>query len=544
MDLKIIDGIDFLELVKCATDNLIKDVERINSLNVFPVPDGDTGTNMRMTLEGGITEPSAQNEKNLGVCAKNIAKGMILSGRGNSGVILSQFFKGISNGFKGLEKANAKEFANAFLEATKRSYQVVQNPTEGTILTVMREAGEFVSNNVNDDTTIPELLELYLNQARKTLAKTPELLPVLKKAGVIDSGGAGLCLVIEGMLLKSKGEEISSESILDQKEVFNKNSKLTYGYQLEFILQLQESKVNTSNFDIEKIKDYLNSAGKNLIIRLEDTKIYASITTFNPGQIITECRKYGELLKGQINNLDFDGEYNSIIEDNKKEEKPFKKFATISVANGSGLVEILKEMGIDVVVSGGQTMNTSTQDFIEAFKSLNAENIIVFPNNSNILMAAQMAVDNYSDANVYVVPTKTIAQGFSAASMLNFESNDINTILEELNDVIKNVSTIEVTYSVRDCTINDINIKKGDYICLYNNELIASSKDRVSALKEAFRVIDDFKEKEVMTILCGNDVSIEESDKIKNLAEAFNSSLEVYLVDGKQDIYSYIIGLE
>ena len=268
MDSKIIDGLDFLELVKCATENLIKDVERINSLNVFPVPDGDTGTNMRMTLEGGISEASAQNEKNLGVCSKNIAKGMILSGRGNSGVILSQFFKGISNGFKGLEKANAKEFANAFLEATKRSYQVVQNPTEGTILTVMREAGEFVSNNVNEDTTIPELLELYLSQAKKTLDKTPELLPVLKKAGVIDSGGAGLCLVIEGMLLRSKGEKISEESILDKKETFNKNSLLTYGYQLEFILQLQESKVNTSKFKIDKVKDYLNSTGKNLTIRL------------------------------------------------------------------------------------------------------------------------------------------------------------------------------------------------------------------------------------------------------------------------------------
>ncbi|MCR5232066.1 MAG: DAK2 domain-containing protein [Acholeplasmatales bacterium] len=552
MDLYRIDGQDLVKLVVMGARALANDFERINALNVFPVPDGDTGTNMKMTIEGGAHEGLKNKDKNIGAVAKSIARGMVLSARGNSGVITSQFFKGLSLGLEGKDSVNVREFANAMISGTKKSYSVVQNPTEGTILTVMREAGDLALEHLNDDTTLPEYLKIYLEEAKVSLEHTPELLDVLKKAGVIDSGGAGFCLIIEGMLKASLGEEIvagesSSTTIVDNSG-FDANSELTWGYCTEFILQLQNSKVDPLTFDLNIITEYLETIGNSIVSFKDDDLVKVHVHTFDPGLVLTEMRKYGEFVTIKIENMNINhSENNEIIASSQEVEEPkmkHKKYASVAVANGEGLVRSFKDMGVDEVVTGGQTMNTSTQDFLNAFEKLNADYILVFPNNGNIVMAAKQAAENYTKAKVYVVPTKTIAEGYSAVSMLNFDLDDIDQIMAEEIETIKNVSTLEVTYSIRNTEIDGIKIKKGDYICIYNGKLVASKKDRIEAVKEALRKIENFEEKQVLTILCGQDVKIEECDVIREFAETLNSYIEVYPLKGNQDIYSYIIGVE
>ena len=552
MILNKVDGQDYVSLIVAGARSLANDVDRINALNVFPVPDGDTGTNMKMTIEGGASQGLGNKETNLGAISKNIARSMVLSARGNSGVITSQFFKGLSIGFEGKENVDVKGFAEAMLEGTKKSYSVVQIPTEGTILTVMREAGEAAYKALTDSMTLPEYLKIYLEAAKVSLEHTPELLAVLKEAGVIDSGGAGFCLIIEGMLKASLGEEVLSSkdsniSVVDNSG-FNADSELTWGYCTEFILQLQNSKVDIPNFDLKIIQDYLKTIGNSIVSFKDEDLVKVHVHTFDPGLVLTEMRKYGEFITIKIENMNVQHtENNEIVASSQEvEEKPLehKKYASVAVANGEGLVRSFKEMGVDEVVTGGQTMNTSTEDFLNAFHKIDAEYILVFPNNGNIVMAAKQAQENYDKAKVYVIPTKTIAEGYSAVSMLNYEIDDIDEIVKTEIEVVKNVSTLEVTYSIRDTEINGIKIKKGDYICIYNGDLIASDKDRVSAVKKSLKKISDFSDKQVMTILCGQDVKIEECDSIREFAETLNSYIEVYPLKGNQDIYSYIIGIE
>ena len=552
MILNKVDGQDYVSLVVAGARSLANDVDRINALNVFPVPDGDTGTNMKMTIEGGASSGLGMKETNHGIISKNMARSMVLSARGNSGVITSQFFKGLSIGFEGKESVDVKGFAEAMLEGTKKSYSVVQIPTEGTILTVMREAGEAAYKALTDSMTLPEYLKIYLEAAKVSLEHTPELLAVLKEAGVIDSGGAGFCLIIEGMLKASLGEEVlaskdSTINVVDHSG-FNADSELTWGYCTEFILQLQNSKVDIPNFDLKIIQDYLETIGNSIVSFKDEDLVKVHVHTFDPGLVLTEMRKYGEFITIKIENMNVQHtENNEIIASSQEvEEKPLehKKYASVAVANGEGLVRSFKEMGVDEVVTGGQTMNTSTEDFLNAFHKIDAEYILVFPNNGNIVMAAKQAAENYDKAKVYVVPTKTIAEGYSAVSMLNYEIDDIDEIVKTEIDVIQNVSTLEVTYSIRDTAMNGIKIKKGDYICIYNGDLIASDKDRVTAVKKSLKKISDFSDKQVMTILCGQDVKIEECDSIREFAETLNSYIEVYPLKGNQDIYSYIIGIE
>ena len=552
MILNKVNGQDYVSLVVAGARSLANDVDRINALNVFPVPDGDTGTNMKMTIEGGASSGLGMKETNLGIISKNMARSMVLSARGNSGVITSQFFKGLSIGFEGKESVDVKGFAEAMLEGTKKSYSVVQIPTEGTILTVMREAGEAAYKALTDSMTLPEYLKIYLEAAKVSLEHTPELLAVLKEAGVIDSGGAGFCLIIEGMLKASLGEEVlaskdSTINVVDHSG-FNADSELTWGYCTEFILQLQNSKVDIPNFDLKIIQDYLETIGNSIVSFKDEDLVKVHVHTFDPGLVLTEMRKYGEFITIKIENMNVQHtENNEIIASSQEvEEKPLehKKYASVAVANGEGLVRSFKEMGVDEVVTGGQTMNTSTEDFLNAFHKIDAEYILVFPNNGNIVMAAKQAAENYDKAKVYVVPTKTIAEGYSAVSMLNYEIDDIDEIVKTEIDVIQNVSTLEVTYSIRDTAMNGIKIKKGDYICIYNGDLIASDKDRVTAVKKSLKKIRDFSDKQVMTILCGQDVKIEECDSIREFAETLNSYIEVYPLKGNQDIYSYIIGIE
>lgn len=548
----IINSASYVSLIENGAKNLALDYERINALNVFPVPDGDTGSNMKMTIEGGIKNSKDVENLSLGEVSKAIARSMVLSARGNSGVILSQFFKGISLGLENLETANVLEFANAMIAGTKKAYSVVTNPTEGTVLTVMREAGEEAIKHIEEDTTLVDYLTYYIKEAHESLARTPDLLPVLKKAGVIDSGGAGFILIIEGMLKALKGEIIekgsisTSSSSLDTSS-FNADSELTYGYCTEFILQLQNSKVNTKTFDLNIITKFLKEHGNSIVAFKDEDIVKVHVHTFDPGLILSECRKYGEFLTLKIENMNVQHSETEVVsteQETGEKEIEYKKYATVVVANGSGLVEAFKEAGVDQVVSGGQTMNTSTEDFINAFNHINADYILVYPNNGNIKMAAKMAADNYDKAKVIVIPTKTIAEGYSCISMLDTTSDDLDYIIEEQNAVLDNISTIEVTYSIRDCTINDLEISKGNHIVLYNDELISTNKERLEALKDSIKKIEDFSEKQVLTLIYGKNVSEDEINDFTSFVQSINRYCEVFPIKGNQDIYSYIIGLE
>ncbi len=540
--MEAINGQDLLYMIQNGARMLASDVDRINSLNVFPIPDGDTGTNMKMTIEGA-NNASSLKELSIGAISKAIARAMVLSARGNSGVILSQFFKGMSLGLENKEIVDVYDFAKAMKKGTEKSYSVVSNPTEGTMLTVMREAGEYSFSDINEDTTFLEYFNNYLKYANESLARTPELLPVLKSAGVIDSGGAGFILIIEGMMKFLKGEicESNSKAVANNNLAagFNRDSELTYGYCTEFVLQLQSSKVDPDSFNLDIITNYLNSIGNSVVSFKDDDLIKAHVHTFDPGQVLSECRKYGEFLTIKIENMNVQ---HSELEPTK--EKEHKKNAIVAVANGSGIEYTFKELGVDEVVKGGQTMNASTSDFIEAFRKIDADNIFVFPNNGNIIMAAKMAKEAYDLANVIVIPTKTIAEGYSAISMLDLDCEDIDTLVKSTIEIIGSVNTLEVTYSIRDSFINGININKNDFICLYNDDLISADKDIIKAIEKAFAAIPNIDDMQITTIIKGNDVSSDDSDKVVALLEDINPFMEVSVIEGEQDVYSFIIGIE
>ena len=538
----LIDGIDFSNLVAGGAKNLANDKERINALNVFPVPDGDTGSNMSMTIEGGAKEGLNNSNINIGELTKAIARAMVLSARGNSGVILSQFFKGVSISVAGKEKITVKELAEAFKVGARQAYSVVSNPTEGTILTVMREAGDKAYQAVDSKTTIEDYLKNYIKYADKTLMNTPNLLPVLKEAGVIDSGGAGFLLVIEGMLKYIKGEDIE-ENILQAKGTsldtssFNADSVLTYGYCTEFLLQLQNTKVNPKTFDLKIINDYLDSIGGNSVVSFKDDDIIkVHVHTFDPGLVLHEFRKYGEYLTVKIENMNVQHTDSNLTEERPK--RKHKKYAVVAVASGNGIVKTFTDIGVDEVIPGGQTMNTSTEDFINAFNLLDCEYILVYPNNSNIIMAANQACEAYDKAKVIAIP-----EGYSAISMLNFD-NELDDIITEQKQIINSLNTLEVTYAVRDAIIDGVNVFKDYYICIYNNKLLSCNKSRMDAMKEAIKKIDNISDMQVFTIFTGKDSSIDEINELNECLNNYNPYVEIYPIPGDQELYSYIIGIE
>lgn len=549
MSTKLLDGKIFKTLVTNGCQNLINDIDRINALNVFPVPDGDTGTNMRMTIEGGVKSIVLDDEDSIGLVSKKLSKAMTMSARGNSGVILSQFFKGLSLGLEGKDSINAAELADAFLAGVKQAYKVVQKPTEGTMLTVMREATEVCLKNVALFDTIEDFFKCFIKEAHASLERTPTLLPVLKEAGVVDSGGAGYNRIIEGMIAALDGNILTAQEAFEKeaKNVanhsnFNADSELEFGYCTEFILQLQNSKVNIKTFDIKEIVNYLETIGNSIVAFKDDDIVKVHVHTFTPGKVITFCQQFGEYVTFKMENMsvqhsDLEGIPTSVV-------KEHKKFAIVAVSSGQGISKAFKEMGCDEIVSGGQTMNPSSQDFIEAFERLDAENIFVFPNNSNIIMAAKQAAENYNKANVIVIPTKSIAACYSALTMLDFTSEDVNTIVNDFEMVIDNVTAASITYAIRDSIIDGISIKKDDYMALVNGNIVAANKDKIEIIKDLFNKITDIDDKEVVTLIYGNDVTSAEKEEIISYLNKTYPFIEVGEVDGMQDIYSFIISIE
>ena len=550
------DGQLFKSVLASGAANLALNYKRVDALNVFPVPDGDTGTNMRMTIEAGAVEIKNASEKSIYEVAKKASRGMLMGARGNSGVILSQLFRGLYKGLAGHTSVNPVELGVAFNSAVQQAYGAVLKPVEGTILTVARESAEYVNKMVTPETTFEDFFKLILEEGNRSLERTPDLLPALKEAGVVDSGAVGYLCVIEGMLKAIQGEPVETSNIGETQHVsvsraFNAHSELEYGYCTEFILQLQYSKVDIANFDIKVITDFLETLGDSIVALKDEDIVKVHVHTKTPGVVLSTCQQYGEFVTLKIENMSVQHSEISISEEEcncdecvemRKQQAP-KKFGVVCVASGEGLVQVFKEMGADYVVEGGQSMNPAAEDFVKGFDSINAENIIVFPNNSNIVLTAEQAAKYYKDAHVYVVKSKTLAQGYSALTMLDLSSGDINVILEELQGVIANVTTGLITYSIRDAEIEGVNIKKDDYIGICNGSITVSVPNRLEATKALIETTD-IAEKDIITIIYGKDVDEEELSLLTEYIEDKYSNVEIDTIEGGQNVYSYILSIE
>ena len=560
MILKTLNGQQFKELVSNGAKYLRLNYQEVDSLNVFPVPDGDTGTNMCRTIENGVNSISSIEDEALSSITKPLSSGMLLGARGNSGVILSQIFRGICKGLQNKNEVTVSELAEAYKLGVKQAYGAVVTPVEGTILTVFREATEYACKKITEESTINDFYRYHLEQASKTLAKTIDLLPVLKEAGVIDSGGAGYVYIAEGMVKYLDGEEIAVElaksgstenntaPIEIDFDAFGQDDILQYGYCTEFILRLQSSKVDIANFDVQTIIDILNGddiKGDSIVATNYDSILKVHVHTMDPGLVLSRMRKFGEFLTVKIENMSL--QHNEIIGEEEcqaKRKVEHKKFVIVAVAQGAGIKQQFEEFGVDYVVGGGQTMNPSTEDFITAFKALDAENIIVFPNNKNIVMAAKQAAKLYKGAHVEVVISTSIPQCVSALSMLDYSSDDLTIILGNFNQAIRNVSSGEITNAIRNTKVNGVLIHKGDYIGILDGKLLTASRNKLTCFVNLIKKVKDLKEKQVLTIIYGKNVNEEEKEKLMDTIQTKFPYLEVGALDGGQDVYDYLFAIE
>ena len=548
----LIDAELFEALILAGANNLGNNKKTINDLNVFPIPDGDTGENMYMTYAGGISFMKAAD---CTVEAKSgeLARGMLLSARGNSGVILSQFFAGMADGLSGAFAVGGRELANAFEKGVKQAYSAVVTPVEGTVLTVAREAVEYILPRSEEYSDLSELFFDYTNAMKRSLERTPELLSVLAEAGVVDSGGAGLLVIFEGMLHYLQGnvsepyenEKVSDKPTLDFSK-FNENSVMTFGYCTEFLLQLQNSKVDAAAFDVGVITDYLTTIGDSLVVFKTGTVVKVHVHTMKPYKALEFCQSFGEFLTVKIENMTL--QHSEVGEDfalNKKRrpKRERRSFATVAVGMGEGIVETFTELGADIVIDGGQGKNPSIEDFIVAFEDANADDVFVLPNNSNIIMAARQAADIFNDSRIHVIETKNFGEAYSILSMLDYSSGDALAICEEMTENMKNSVTGMVTCSIRSVVLDGVDVKEGDYIGFTNKTMLVSERNRVDALIKLLPKLDAAS-REFLIIFYGTDVSSEEKEYIRTLIGEKYSDIELYDINGGQDVYDFIVILE
>lgn len=544
--MEFIDGKLFEKMVIGGLHNLYKNIQIVNDLNVFPIPDGDTGENMYLTLKGGVDE--LINSNCISICEKSesLSRGMLLSARGNSGVILSQLFYGLSLGLKGLETVSVNRFVEAMKEGVRCAYNSVSKPVEGTILTVSRESVERVIEL--DCSNIDECLKILLEEMKKSLERTPLLLDVLKEAGVIDSGGAGLLYIIEGFY-NSLNQEVKDVLDLgnDKKTLdfskFDENSVMEFGYCTEALVRLQRCKCDIDNFDINNIISYLESIGDSVVVFKTDSIVKLHVHTLTPWKVLAYCQEFGEFLTTKIENMTL--QHNEIV---KKEEKKFKvkkarkKYAVVVTGSGDGIIEMFKEMGADYVVVGGQTNNPSAEDFIEAFDEVNADYVFVLPNNSNIILAAKQAKNMYKDSDIRVIETKNIGQGYSALSMLDYSSDDVYVIEELLNNSFEDVVTGMVSKSIRDVTMNDVCVHKDWYMGFTDKTMLVSCSDKIDTVKGLVDKLE-INNKSFLIVIYGSSVSVDEKRMLSRFV-CENYNVEFYEIDGKQDIYDFLLIIE
>lgn len=547
MKYNTINGHDFYNMVVNASNRLLEESDFVNALNVFPVPDGDTGTNMSMTFKSAVKEIENLNSESIGETSKKLAKGALMGARGNSGVILSQILRGISKGLEGKTSVNSVEFANAFVEGSKAAYKAVMKPTEGTILSVIRAASEGAVKSKKTD--IVELLGEIVVESKIMLDKTPDLLPALKKAKVVDSGGMGLYIILQGMYdalkdgIKAEIKDISSKGSAGASAQAIEDIDIKFGYCTEFIILGDASKAKAFQDEIEPLGDSMIVVGYDDVIKVH-------IHTNDPGLVLSKAVTVGELSKIKIDNMReehrevlMSKEEYAMGNANEAEEVAVekKKYAFISVAMGEGITNVLKDLGVDYVIEGGQTMNPSTQDMMECISKLNADHIFILPNNKNIIMAATQAAE-IAEKDVRVIPTKSIPQGITCITMFNAE-HEVDENEAALMEALELVKTGSVTYAVRDTEMDGIEIKEGNMLGLVEGKINKVGEDYFQVAEDVLESMID-EDSELITIFYGKDV---DEDKIEEFTEKLEEKYEdcdVQFYKGDQPLYYFIMAVE
>ena len=538
-----LDSLTFAAMLRQGAVQLGRDKKVINDLNVFPIPDGDTGDNMLMTLKAGC---AALNDQlgTLSELASAASSGMLLGARGNSGVILSRIFAGLAKGLQGVIEADTKAFANAMQSAVEEAYKSVPVPVEGTIITVLREgvAGADASLDMN------HWFESTLYAMQVSLDHTPELLQVLKDAGVVDSGGAGLLSIFRGMNDALNGiiseEEIAPTTIAAptvELDKFTENSTLEFGYCTEFLLRLMRSKIDLDTFDEKEILDYLNRVGESVVAFREGTIVKVHVHTFTPGVILNEMQKYGEFLTIKIENMALQ-HHQSTNQNNASFKTPPKKYGVVTVASGEGLINAFHEIGADEVIAGGQTMNPATQDFLDAFAKINAQHILVFPNNKNIKMAAEQAAELYKDADIHVLPSTTIGEGYYGIGYIDRDNPNVDEIIASVTEIMQSVVTGMVSTAIRDAEGEQVTVHTGDFVGYSGKQLLSDSPDRETATKALVERLGAAS-RDVMLVFYGESVPAEEAERLITELQSQYKNLEIMLNNGQQPVYDYIFVL-
>ncbi len=593
-----IDGAILKQMIISGSNNLYNCYPEVDALNVFPVPDGDTGTNMNLTMSSGAKEVFNKNENSIGLVAKDFARGLLMGARGNSGVILSQIFRGFSESLQGKDSIDAISLAEAFVAGKETAYQAVMRPVEGTILTVIREASAALYEKAEKDMPMDEALDILYEEAEKSLERTPELLPVLKDVGVVDSGGAGLCKIFEGFAKALHNQIVEKEmATVTEKNVAYSTGKIPtpsveghgsvqakfnheeFGYCTQFLLKLadQDNLQGKKAFNEKRFKAVLEAHGNSIVFIHSDDLVKVHIHTMKPGNIFTYAQQFGEFKTMKCDNMseqheelmdDFESEQKKLgveSSDDKLhvalkadttlssdeqakqlgiEKQAKKKFALIAVAVGKGIEEMFRQSNVDYIISGGQTMNPSTADFVNAIKECNAENIFLFPNNGNILMAASQAADLMKEEHhIAVIPTKTIPQGLTACMVFNPDAT-----LEENEEVMKeNIASVksgEITYAIKDTTIDGVTVEKDKFMGITGKKIVCCHKHKLNTLIELLEKMVD-EEASIITIICGQDITPEERKQAEEkVNEKYGDDFEVDIVDGLQPVYSFFVSVE
>lgn len=579
-----IGGKEFVTMLRGGADRLAAFRQQVNDLNVFPIPDGDTGDNMLMTFGSG-KDAALSVDENLSDITKAAANGMLLGARGNSGVILSRIFAGITKVLSAFENASVIELAGGMSEGVKEAYKAVSQPVEGTILTVFKDAVTYANKRAMTNESITLYLQDMLDEMGKSLERTPDLLPVLKEAGVVDSGGAGLLCIFEGMLdALNAGHTTNDTQEANHVEkkapvdfsLFTEDSVLEFGYCTEFLLRLQRSKIDVDNFDVESFKDFLSKNGDSVVAFAEGTILKVHVHTKTPAVIINFAQQYGEFLTFKMENMTFQNKeavargnnaqetlYNAAKKDETVEAsaendtlqeenvaKPHLSFKTnarkktglVAVAAGAGIKETFTALGVDQVVDGGQCMNPSAGDIIKAFDLVNADRIFVFPNNGNVILTAEQAAKLYDKSQITIIPTRSVGEGYAAISMMDTNA-DTDRIKEELSEVISDIVTGFVSKASRNAQMNGVTVNQGDYIGFAGDTVYADCNDKDLTLKKLVESLNA-QDYGVMLVFAGENADVNTTKKLCDEFALSYPDTEVIFIDGKQPIYDYMIVLE
>ncbi|MED3512906.1 DAK2 domain-containing protein [Bacillus subtilis] len=553
MSIRTLNGRTFAEMILAGAQNLSQNASAVDALNVFPVPDGDTGTNMNLSMTSGAREVEQMDTDDIGKVGSALSKGLLMGARGNSGVILSQLFRGFSKNIETKKEINALEFAAALQAGVDMAYKAVMKPVEGTILTVAKDAAKKAMILAEKETDITALMTAVTEEAEASLNRTPELLPVLKEVGVVDSGGKGLLCVYEGFLASLKGETVPQKAVLPSlddmvsaehhksAQSMMNTEDIEFGFCTEVMVRLDQTK---REFDEGTFRQDLSQFGDSLLVIADESLAKVHIHAEEPGNVLNYAQHYGELIKIKIENMR--EQHTSIISQESKpadnETPPAKQpYGIVTVAMGEGISDLFKSIGASVVIEGGQTMNPSTEDIVDAVKSVNADTVFILPNNSNIIMAANQAA-SVVDEKVFVIPAKTVPQGMSALLAFNpdqeAEANEANML-----SAIQQVKSGQVTFSVRDTHIDGKDIKKGDFMGILNGTIIGTSENQLSAAKMLLSEMIG-EDDEIVTILYGEDASQEEAEQLEAFLSEKYEEIEVEIHNGKQPLYSYIVSAE